>query len=116
MPKINQEEYEVLKELDDKWKWIARDGENLMYGGVLQAYTEMPQKRASVMWSNGWGSEKLWVGGLFHFIQWEDEEPYNIAELIEEYEDSTEHVSHAVNERVKALGKAWSVAKHGEEV
>ena len=27
MPRINQEEYEVLKGLDDNWKWITRDDE-----------------------------------------------------------------------------------------
>lgn len=104
MTKINQEEYEILKGLDDKWKWIARDGENLMYGGELQTYTEMPQKRANVMWSNGWGSEKLSVGGLFQFIKWEDEEPYNIAELIREYEKHEfVKINHEGQERLNKL-------------
>ena len=39
MPKINQEEYEVLKGLDDKWKWIARDRDT-----ILWAYEDKPRK------------------------------------------------------------------------
>lgn len=85
MPKINKEEYEVLKSLDDEWRWIARDG----IGNSLYAYLIKPYKRS-----------KRWIdidGGLtfeqvdkilFQFIKWEDEEPYNIQELIEEYENS----------------------------
>ena len=110
MPKINQEEYEVLKALDDKWKWIARN-----WSGFLHAYDTKPTKNiATSHWENFVGQTKR-LDGKFQFIQWEDEEPHNIAELIEEYEYSTEHVSHVVNERVKALGNAWSESE-GTEV
>ena len=37
-------------------------------------------------WDDGWG-EKYLSDKLFQFIQWKDQEPYNIQELIEEYED-----------------------------
>jgi hypothetical protein len=83
MPKINHEEYEVLKELDDKWKWIARDEK-----GELWAYRRKPIKENKV-WREG-----ILMGlsnGILQFIQWENEEPYNIQELIEEYEDSKEY-------------------------
>src|SRR5699024_5086369 len=114
MPKINQEEYEVLKELDDKYKWIVRDEDRGLY-----ALTKKPVKKdgPSSYW---WDADPYSALGLideihfFQFIQWEDESPYNIQELIEEYENSAEHVSHVVNERVKALGKAWSESEEKE--
>src|SRR5699024_1205021 len=77
MPKINQEEYEVLKELDDKWKWIARN-----YNGALITYTDKPMKNPNLYWDSF--GERI-DDRLFQFIQWEDESPYNIQELIEEY-------------------------------
>ena len=85
MVEINQEEYEVLKALDDKWKYLAR---NNMYGAKLEAHTSRPYKMTDSHWSNGDMTLEL-LGGehLFQFIQWEDESPYNIQELIEEYEE-----------------------------
>src|SRR5699024_11283504 len=84
MPKINQEEYEVLKGLDDnKWKWIARN-----YNGALITYTDKPMKNPSLYWDDF--GERM-DDRLFQFIQWEDEEPKKIAELIEER--SEEHTS-----------------------
>jgi len=31
MPKINREEYEILKELGDRWEWIAKDADGRIY-------------------------------------------------------------------------------------
>ena len=82
MVEINQEEYEVLKGLDDKWKWIARN-----WSGFLHAYDTKPTKNiATSHWENFVGQTKR-LDGKFQFIQWEDESPYNIQELIEEYEE-----------------------------
>ena len=82
MAKINRKEYEILKGLDDEWKWVARDK-----NGSLFAYLEKPLKDP---YSGDWGltgDEWFLIKEiLFHFIQWEDEEPHNIQELIEEYE------------------------------
>ena len=86
MTKINQEEYEILKELDDKWKWIAKDDN---YGGFIFCFREKPHKDIR---KGGWSPDTtqykcLWeYDSLFKFIQWENEEPHNIAELIEGYE------------------------------
>src|SRR5699024_2122206 len=112
MPKINQKEYEILKGLDDKWKWIARTEL-----GSLKTFVSRPYKDFDGAWKTN--DNKTFgiyssFASHFQFIQWEDEEPYNIAELIEEYEYSTEHVSHVVNERVKALGKVWSESEEKE--
>ena len=85
MAKINHEEYRVLKELDNKWKWIARDKDGAL--GVYDA------KVVKTKFHNFWimAIKKNIDLTLFSFIQWEDEEPYNIDELIEEYEDSKEY-------------------------
>src|SRR5699024_4844081 len=101
MPKINQEEYEVLKGLDDKWKWIARN-----YNGALIIYTSKPMENPNLYW-DGFG-ERM-DDRLFQFIQWTDEEPYEIAELIEEYENSPEYVTYISNERTRILSNdLWS--------
>ena len=111
MKRINQEEYEVLKELDDKWKWIARDSNTSLW-----AYKTKP-----IRFGGSFGFEDPAEGNchyiyadLFNFARWEDEKPYSIAELVEEYENSAEHVSHVVNEKVKALGKAWGESEETE--
>ena len=86
MAKINQEEYKVLKGLDDKWEWIARDKNRCLY-----VFTGKPVKKYGPLLY--WGTEGFLSfelfdeKDLFHFIQWEDREPYNIAELIDEYLD-----------------------------
>lgn len=84
--KINQEEYEVLKNLNDKWKWIARDKDEEIW-----AYNSRPNKLEE-SW-DAWTFTEL-NKDLFQFIKWEDEEPYNIAELIEEYDSSKEIILH----------------------
>lgn len=114
MAKINKEEYELLKSLEGKWKWIAKDGER----NSLNVFSVKPIKIHS-RWDYidvGYKHARLTKeeSKMLQFIQWEDEEPYNIQELIEEYEDSTEHVSHVLNERVKALGKARSESEETE--
>ena len=92
MPKINHEEYEILKELDDKWKWIARDkdGTLVMGAGKNERYLDgwfPPENIGDSLVADEINAVKViseW-GNLFQFIQWEDEAPYNIQELIEEY-------------------------------
>ena len=82
---INQEEYEVLKGLDDKWKWISRDG----FKGELNVYSVQPSRSCFKNWwfTNKWcGYSKIVPTDLFQFVQWEDEEPHFIPDLIKEYE------------------------------
>lgn len=87
MPKINQEEYEILKEKYDMGgKWIARDADGLLY-----YYKERPKKLehpSDNVWdSNSFPMDIIGDGKkLFHFVKWSDSSPYNIAELIREYE------------------------------
>ena len=92
MPKINQEEYEVLKGLDDKWEWIARDkdGTLVMGAGKNGRYLDgwFPPVNVGdslVVDETNAVKDVSEYGNLFQFIQWEDESPYNIQGLIEEY-------------------------------
>ena len=83
MTKINQAEYELLKCLDNKWKWIARDGD-----GTLWIYEERPEVFEDTQtWDDLKDSCVCLENNLFHFIQWEDESLYSIDELIEKYEE-----------------------------
>ena len=91
MARINKEEYEILKDLDSKWNWIARDEM-----GVLDCYMKKPKKYKLILkfWSDNISPPKYIDGSNFQFIQWEDEKPYNIQELIDEYE-SEYHIENA---------------------
>lgn len=101
MTKINHEEYEVLKSLRDSWRWIARDNDT-----ILWVYEKEPRKHGyrwddlsgvhGYYWDEPSGVCESVDSDSFQFIQWGDENPFSIAELIEEYEKdykgSWEHV------------------------
>lgn len=81
MAKINKEEYEFLKGLDEKAKSIVRQERGWLW------VAEQPVMKDKWSWfvEDGF-EEKLEDDNLFQFIQWEDEKPHSIAELIAEYE------------------------------
>lgn len=85
MPKINQEEYEILKRLIEPLKefkqYIARDED-----GMLYAYRVKPRKSTNQKWVDGYQKVGVQID-LFQFIQWSDSEPYTIKELIDGYLD-----------------------------
>lgn len=79
--KLTEAERAILESINKDYKWIARDK-----SGVLYVYENKPYK---VMEYDNWDEndngeiEKLGVfNHLFQFITWEDEEPYNIKELL----------------------------------
>jgi hypothetical protein len=82
-PILTEDEKAILRNLPKEYKWIARD----KHEDNLCIFLDKPRKR------EGMGL-KQWVGfnasrfdlfnHLFQFIKWEDEEPYNIEELLEE--------------------------------
>ena len=87
---INQEEYEILKSLDNMLKWISRDKDSDIF-----IFEEKPYKRGgewvtAALWKDGsdFGHDYVDEVNLFQFIQWKDEEPYLISDLINEYEES----------------------------
>lgn len=83
---ISPEDYCVLLELNDSWKWIARDNDTFLW-----VYEKKPIKY-EISWDNLSGVCESLDSDSFQFIQWEDEEPYSIAELIEGYESEESKV------------------------
>lgn len=80
-PRLNQEEYVILTNVDDVYDWIVRDRD-----GDLYLYALEPSKEKYCWKCNGLNTEKYFpFTSNFQFIKWEDEEPYNIYDLIDEY-------------------------------
>ena len=121
LKKINQEEYEVLKELDDKWEWIARDS-----NASLWAYKTKPRRcGGSIEWEDPVDGNYHYIyTDQFNFARWEDEEPYSIAELVEEYENSAEHeemvelpdVLNTINQLDEVLEREYATYDEGSDI
>ena len=74
MAKINHEEYEILKNLDDDWEWIVRgeDSNRSIFPNELWLY-QYTSKKGIQNWLGGGGATKRFCyDDLFQFIQWED--------------------------------------------
>lgn len=80
---ISKIEFTILNEIDDKWKYIARDSE-----GDLYLYEDRPDKgvRNWIDHKNNYYHHFYAFNELFKLIKWEYEEPYEIAKLIADYE------------------------------
>lgn len=82
--KLSKLEYDILKYLSDNTihMYIVRDG-----NGNIFLYDEEPQKSKSVFWWTGRGMCHMnMFNKLFQFVQWEDEEPTSIKEVLENCE------------------------------
>jgi len=76
-PKLTEAEKIILENLPKEHKWIARDK-----NGKIYTYTNKP-KKIEIVWSDNVDCEGITIfNHLFQFIKWEDEEPYNIEELL----------------------------------
>lgn len=74
-PKLNEDERSILWNLSEEYKWIVRDESGLIY-----LFTNKPFKTL-----NRWVGYDLLMfpfEHIFKFIQWEDDEPYSIEELL----------------------------------
>lgn len=79
---FSEDEKTILRNLDKKWKWIARDED-----GKLFLFTDKPKKD-----NNGWQLVNFKTSYaslnifefLFQSIQWTDDEPVEIAKVIGE--------------------------------
>lgn len=74
--KLTQFEYEYLKfAKENEYNFIARDKNNRLYG-----FEKQPTKDNAT-----WGSRGDYVGmfkSTFKFVKWEDEEPWNIDNIL----------------------------------
>lgn len=82
-PKLTEDEKVILRNIDKKYKWIARDKRD-----NLSVFVGEPIKLLAVL---SWGEEDCEekdfpFDDLFQFIKWEDNRPYNIRDLLEEDE------------------------------
>lgn len=77
----------ILENLNEKYKWIAKDA-----NGKVWAYENRPKKEIDInKWSNvdsGYmcGFAKVFKEGVFDFLSWGDEKPTNIEELLKDCE------------------------------
>lgn len=76
-PQLTEDEKVILRNLPKKFKWIMRGKNNYLFICI-----DKPQKGFNVR------LEDIMIipmfEDLFQFIKWEDEEPYNIEELLKE--------------------------------
>ena len=83
---LSKQEYEILKNIPKKWKYIARDEECNDYHS-LNIYTDIPEQDEHE-WLNHDGEYmhfKLYED-LFKFITWESRIIWCIPEMLKEYE------------------------------
>lgn len=77
---LTDDEKAILKNINKKWKWIARDRSDSLY-----VYNTKPIKSVSYdEWQCHEYSNINAFKHLFKFIKWEDDEPYNIDELLKQ--------------------------------
>ena len=74
-PEITEDEKAILRNLPEKYKYIARDR-----SGLIFLYSKKPSK-CYYSWI-GYNDIAFPYSHLFQFIKWEDEEPYSIEELL----------------------------------
>lgn len=83
---LSYDEYVILKNLPSNWKYICRDGD-----GMVCLFEYKPNKGVSMWKFCGRRISFKVFEHLFQFIKWEDEEPYSIQQLIEDYEKEHEN-------------------------
>lgn len=81
--KLTRFEFDFFNNVDPEYKWIVRDED-----GGLCLYEDKPQKGNGVWFRMEYDKFSLMycLNHLFTFIKWEDEEPTNIQELLENCE------------------------------
>ena len=78
-PQLTEDEKVILRNLPKEYKWIARDSNDFIY-----LFGKKPCKHHNIIWVDGYKSTFFPFSSLFQFIQWEDDEPYSIEELLGE--------------------------------
>ena len=80
-PQLTEDEKVILRNIDKKYKWIARD-----FDGDLFVYGQKPYVLGKI-WTEYTKMYNALPVSCFKFITWEDGEPYSIAELLGEDDD-----------------------------
>lgn len=78
---LTETERIILENMDSRWRWIARDADD-----ELTISEDKPSRFDGVWIGNFDVSSLSAFDHLFNFINWNDEEPYNIQGLLEEDE------------------------------
>lgn len=73
---MTKDEFIILKNVDKKYQWITRDKYNRLF-----LYKDKPYK-GNDSWYGKIRISLTLFNHLFQFIKWEDEEPTNIQELL----------------------------------
>ena len=77
-PRLTNDEIAILRNIDKRYKWIARDGD-----GGLCIYKDQPVKQGNPAWGCRTSYVDLsFFSNMFNFIQWTDSEPYVIVGLL----------------------------------
>lgn len=77
---LSEAERTILENIDKEYKWIARDRD-----GDLSICLAKPRKESDIWNPRGFKYIDIkCFNHLFQFIKWEDEEAYNIEELLKE--------------------------------
>ena len=84
-PKLTEEERIILKNINEHFEYIARNEDNRLY-----LYEKKPRK-IDYGWQmnddRAYFVDFYMYDNLFQFIQWGDEEPYLIEDLLKEEDD-----------------------------
>lgn len=85
--KLTRAEKTILENIDKDCKWIARD-----YDGILVVFEEKPfkAKNDGLFIAKGYYVSISVFNHLFKFVKWENDEPVNIKELLENCEVAEE--------------------------
>ena len=74
---LTDDEIVILKNIDKSWAYIAREK-----SGELCLATDNMRKFYYCWDTDGFMDSLHWFNHLFQFIKWEDEEPYDIDDLL----------------------------------
>ncbi len=83
-PILTEDEKVILRNLPEKYKYIARDNSGALYIYKGKPYKGKPYKEREEWYSVFRFNELNLFQYLFQFIKWSDDNPYNIKELLEE--------------------------------
>lgn len=84
-PKLTYDEKVILKNISKEYKWIARDKNGRLF---LYIEKERITKGGDHWHTDGGFLDFHMFDNLFQFIKWEDEEPYNIEDLLKEGDEN----------------------------